>query len=276
MTTNLGRGPLRAEPRRNSAARHVRFQKARVIAALVLREMTARYGRSVGGYFWAVAEPAGGIILLALVFSYALFRPPLGNSFVIFYATGIIPFYLYSAVANSVTSSVQQNRGLLTYPVVSALDTVIARVILETLNFMMIAAVLFPLFIYFDRAIVTVQLDQIVLAFAMAAALGLGVGSVNAVIGGFFPTWKSIWVMVNRPMFILSGVMFTYDMIPDPARGWLWYNPVIHVIGQMRMGFFASYGGDYISHVYVFGIGLSLFVVGAYLLRRHEGTLVER
>lgn len=260
----------------DSTTRKVRFQKGRVIAALILREMSARFGRSWGGYFWAVAEPAGGIILLSMVFSYALHRPPLGNSFMVFYATGIIPFSMYNAIASHSAAAVQSNKGLLTYPVVSALDTVLSRLLLETLNFVMIAAVLFPIIIYFDHAIVSLRPESIALAMLMAASVGLGVGTLNAVIYGFFPTWKNIWAVLTRPLFIISGVMFTFGMIPEPARSWMWFNPLVHIIGQMRMGFYGTYDGDYISHAYVFGISFSLFVVGGYLLRRHEGTLVER
>lgn len=256
--------------------RKIRFQKLRVLGALVLREMSARYGRSIGGYFWAVAEPAGGIVLLALVFSFSLFRPPLGNSFMVFYATGIIPFYTYNSIASSVAASVQSNRGLLTYPAVSALDTVFARLILETLNYMMIALVLFPILIYYDNAIVSISFQHILMAMLMAAAFGLGVGSVNAVIIGFFPTWKHLWGVINRPLFILSGVMFTYGMIPMPMRDYMWFNPLVHVIGQMRMGFYGTYDGTYISWAYVFGIAATLFVFGGFLMRRNVGKMIER
>lgn len=256
--------------------RKIRFQKLRVLAALVLREMSARYGRSVGGYFWAVAEPAGGIVLLALVFSFSLFNPPLGNSFMVFYATGIIPFYMYNSTASHVAASIQSNRGLLTYPAVSAIDTIFARWIIEVLSFMMISAILFPILIYFDNAMVSISPQHIVMSMLMAASLGLGVGTMNSVLIGFFPTWKNIWGILNRPLFILSGVMFTYGMIPEAMRGYLWYNPIVHIIGQMRMGFYGSYDGEYISWAYVFGIAITLFVMGGMLLRRHVGTLIER
>jgi hypothetical protein len=44
----------------------------------------------------------------------------------------------------------------------------------------------------------------------------------------------------------------------------------------MRAGFYGAYRADYVSDLYVFGIGLSLFVVGAYLLRRHGSYLIEQ
>ncbi|WP_430450396.1 ABC transporter permease [Rhodophyticola sp.] len=66
------------------------------MAALILREMSVTYGRSPGGYIWAVLEPAAGIGLLVLVFSVAFEAPPMGSNFAMFYATGMIPFLAYS------------------------------------------------------------------------------------------------------------------------------------------------------------------------------------
>ena len=58
---------LPAAARRRPAA--VPLQRLRVLFALMLRDMGTRFGRSAGGYLWAVAEPLGGILLLALAFS---------------------------------------------------------------------------------------------------------------------------------------------------------------------------------------------------------------
>ncbi len=258
------------------ARRKPKLQRLRVVAALVLREMAANYGRSWGGYVWAIAEPAASILLLAVIFSLALAQPPLGTSFALFYATGVIPYYLFNAVASSVGQSVQANKGLLTYPVVSALDTVLARTILEIVTFAAVAAILLPLIVIFDRAVVQLDLLAIVIAMALASALGLGMGLMNAVVFAYFPTWRNIWAVLRRPLFIASGIMFVFAAVPQPFQDWLWWNPLIHVVGQMRMGFYATYEGDYISWFYVMLVSLGLTAVFGYLLRRNEGAIVER
>ena len=56
----------------------------------------------------------------------------------------------------------------------------------------------------------------------------------------------------------------------------LWYNPLSQIIGEMRAGFYGGYRADYVSYPYVFGIALTLFVIGAYLLRRHASFLIEQ
>ena len=96
----------------------VPLQWLRVLFALMVREMATKFGRSWGGYIWAIAEPLGGIMLLTVAFSFAFRKPPLGTNFALFYATGIIPFFLFSNVTASVGQAIDSNRGLLTYPVV--------------------------------------------------------------------------------------------------------------------------------------------------------------
>jgi capsular polysaccharide transport system permease protein len=253
-----------------------RFQRLRVIFALVVREMGTRFGRSAGGYIWAIAEPLGGILLLAIVFNVALRSPPLGQSFMMFYATGMVPFYVFNSMWRGVGTAVSSNRGLLTYPVVTALDAVLSKALLNLVTAAIIAVGLYVGIILASGVHVTLDLAAITLAFVLAALLGLGVGTMNCVLSGFFPTWDNIWAILTRPLFIVSGIFFTFESIPKALQAILWYNPLVHVIGVMRSGFYGSYAPYYVSYSYVLGIALGLFVVGGYLLRRHESFLIER
>jgi capsular polysaccharide transport system permease protein len=258
------------------APRSVPMQRLRVLFALIVRDMSAKFGRSVGGYVWALAEPLGGIVLLALVFSLALREPPIGASFLFFYATGVVPFTLYSNIAAGAANAVRGNRGLLSYSVVTPLDAVLADALLELLTMTVVAAILFTGIILVDNVAVNFEPIHIVRAFAMAAVLGLGIGTVNCVLFGFFPTWKNVWGVLKRPLFLVSGVFFTFSSAPPAFQTVLWYNPLAHVIGELRAGFYGAYRADYVSHLYVFGVGLTLFVIGAYLLRRHASYLIEQ
>jgi len=257
-------------------AQPVPMQRLRVLFALILRDMSAKFGRSVGGYLWAVAEPLGGIVLLAVAFSLALRSPPIGTSFLFFYATGIIPFTLYGHIASSAAGAVRANRGLLNYSVVTPLDAVLAGAILEILTVGIVAIILFTGIIIVDDVPVNFEPIRVVTAFAMATTLGLGVGTLNCVLFGFFPTWRNIWGVLTRPLFLISGIFFTFNSAPPNFQKVLWYNPLSHIIGEMRSGFYGAYRADYVSLPYVFGIGLTLFVIGAYLLRRHGSFLIEQ
>lgn len=253
-----------------------RLRWARVLSALVIREMATRFGRSAGGYAWAILEPLGGIVLLAVAFSLALRHPPLGTSFILFYASGMIPFGMYSNMARSIATAVSSNRGLMGYPVVTALDAVFAKFALTFLTTLLTSTILATGIILFFRLHVTLDLGALCAAFGLAALLGLGVGTVNCVLFGLYPTWKNVWSVVTRPLFILSGVLFLFESAPPAFQSVLWWNPIVHVVSLMRSGFYGSYHPQFVSPAYVAIVGLTLFVVGAYLLRRHARLLLDQ
>jgi capsular polysaccharide transport system permease protein len=249
--------------------------KPRILAALVVRETTARFGRTWGGYFWAVGEPLGGIVLLSVAFSWLVHVPPLGKSFALFYATGLIPFLMYNGVAAGAMNALSANKGLLVYPVVTPLDTVLARTVLECLTYVVIAALFFPALLWVEGVDPVIDPARVAASLALAGALGLGVGSANAAIAAFWPTWRQIWSVLNRPLFIASGVLFPFESVPVDMRPVVWANPISHVIAEMRAGF---YGADQALHAgpaYVALIAAATFAAGGMLLVRHKTRFAQ-
>ncbi|MFN0115649.1 MAG: ABC transporter permease [Paracoccaceae bacterium] len=249
--------------------------RARVIAALIARETVARFGRSWGGYFWAIGEPLGGIVLLSLAFSLIVHAPPLGTSFAMFYATGLIPFLMFNAVAAGAVNSVAANRGLFAYPVVTALDTVLARAVLETLTYLVIAALFLPALVRIEGMHPVVDPVPLALALALASALGLGVGTANAVLIAFWPTWRPVWTVLNRPLFLVSGVLFPFAAVPAELRPYVWVNPVSHVIALMRAAFYGPDEATGASAGYVLLVAGALFAAAGLLMTRHKARMAQ-
>ncbi|ARE41136.1 Structural protein [Rhodovulum sp. P5] len=247
----------------------------RVIGALVVREMITRYGRSPGGYIWAILEPAGMVAMLAIVFSQFIHSPPLGKSFILFYATGYIPFHAYSDIAGVVSKSVSTNRSLMQFPMVTPLDAIIARFILSVLTIMVVSVLVFATLLVIVDDPVRLSLGPILVGLFSAMALGLGVGTINAFIFAFVPVWQQIWGILNRPMFIISAVFFTYESLPRQAQDLLIWNPVVHVVGKVRTGFYPIYEGNYVSLGFVLGLSAFLFLTGAWLMVNYRNEVIE-
>ena len=140
----------------------------------------------MGGYFWAIAEPLGGILLLSIAFSLAVRTPPMGTSFMLFYATGVVPYSMFNTMSKGVAGAIASNKGLLTYPVVSTLDAVLAKFVLNFLTIFVVAIVLFTGIILIGDVDVNLDLGSAAGAFVLAALLGLGIGTLNCVLNGFF------------------------------------------------------------------------------------------
>ena len=115
---------------------------ARTISALVLREMTTRFGRTPGGFLWALLQPLATIIILGMAFSLLARSPALGTSFILFKATGMMPFQTFRSNATMVGGSISYSRSLLLYPGVTWVDALLARFILNTLVMIVVTALI--------------------------------------------------------------------------------------------------------------------------------------
>lgn len=251
------------------------LRPARVVGALMMREMATAYGRSPGGFAWAVLEPVAGIALLTLVFGLFLHAPPVGTSFALFYATGLLPFLLYLDLSQKVAEALRFSRPLLIYPRVTLFDAAVARFLLNAVTQLAVFAIVIAGIVALDRPVLALRPEFVALALMLAAALGLAVGLVNCLLYAVAPVWERVWAVLNRPAFLVSCIFYTFESVPQPFRDILWFNPLVHVAGLMRAGFFHGYDAHYAHPAYPLGVAMALAALGLFFLGRYHRTLVH-
>ena len=250
-------------------SRPTRFRTSRTIFALFIREMSTTYGRSSGGYLWAVAEPIAGILLLTLLFSVALRSPSIGTNFALFYASGYLPFSAFMDISQKVAKAVRFSKQLLYYPGVTLVDALLARFLLNALTQCVVVVVVLAGIINIYDVDVILDIKSMALSIVLVFWLAFGVGVLNCYLQSMFPVWERIWSVLTRPLFLISGVIFIFDDIPQPYQDWLWWNPLVHPVGMMRNGVFSSYDASYVSVLYVVTVGAICMMAGLLLLRRY-------
>lgn len=246
----------------------------RAILALILREMSTTYGRSPGGYLWAIIEPAAGVALLTLVFSIGFRAPPLGTSFPLFYAAAILPFLMFNDISNKLGQTIQFSRQLLKYPRVTFADAILARLILNSFAQILVNIIVLTFILFVLEARATPDLTKVCVAYLMVICLSAGVGTLNSFLSLAYPLWQTIWAIVTRPLFIVSCIFFVFESVPGAYGDWLWFNPLVHVVGMMRDGFYPFYQPDYVSVMYVMGVSAACFISGLFLLWRHHRDIL--
>lgn len=252
-----------------------RFQAIRTIIALLLREMGTTYGRSPGGYAWAILQPIGALAVMSLAFSAVLRSPSLGTSFVLFYATGFLPFTGYGEVQSKVSNALRFSRSLLAYPRVTWLDTILARLVLAVLTKVAVGCIVFTGILSLVDTRAVIDILPILNATLLSACIGLGVGLMNCLLNGLLPIWSNIWGIVTAPLFLASGIFFLYEDMPEFAQEVLWWNPIIHAVGEMRRGFYPTYEASYVSLSYGYGLSATLILLGLVFLRRYHKRVLE-
>lgn len=267
--------PPPALPSADAAPRR-RLATPRTVLALMLREMSTRYGSTPGGYLWAVVEPLAAILVLSAGFSLVLRSPSLGTSFLLFYATGYLPFSLFQTVSNTVARAINFSKPLLKYPAVSWIDAVLARFLLNSLTAVVVAILLFTGILLVIDAHAVLNLPPILAGFGLAMLLALGVGTLNCALIGLFPIWEIAWSIITRPLFLASGIFYVFHALPPLAREILWYNPLIHIISLTRTGFYPTYSPAHVNVAYVLFVSLGLLAMGQILLGRYHREILNR
>ncbi|MFN4098209.1 MAG: ABC transporter permease [Pararhodobacter sp.] len=249
---------------------------ARTIMALILREMSTRFGRTPGGFVWAVLQPLGLIIMMGMAFSLLARSPALGTSFILFKATGLLPFTMFKGTATQVGKSLNFSRQLLMYPGVTWIDALLARLILNIMVSVLVAVLILTGIILYEGVTLILDWNKIFLSAALAFILAFGIGALNCYLFERFDVWSNIWNILTAPLMIISGVIFLYESLPPVAQNVLWYNPLMHIVGLMREGFYSTYKPAYISITYVMVCALIPMVLGLLLVRKHHLYLLNR
>lgn len=244
----------------------------RVLHALMLREIATRYGRTPGGFIWAVVEPVAAVLVLTAALSMVVHAPSLGSSFVVFYASGYLPFLLYATLQAHVQQALVFSRPLLIYPSVCWIDAVVARFALNLMTGLAVVAIVLAGLALLTGEVRIIKPGLVLLALGLAALLGLGLGVLNCLLAGLFPIWGQIWAILSRPLFLVAGVIFVMEDLPPRIQQWLHVTPWIHVTGIFRAGLYPGYEATYASVPLVLGWALVCLVLGLAFLQkfRHE------
>jgi capsular polysaccharide transport system permease protein len=237
MTRPAGTDPSIGAPRFSEALRI----QARVIAALVMREVHMRYGRKNIGFLWLMFEPilfAAGVIALRSVLPYG--KSNHGIDLVPFLMTGYLPFLIFRNLLQRGMHCVQANHSVLYHRQVNLMDLYAARFILEIVGG--IAAFVFGCgaltllgFMEPPKDLIPIYAGLFFLIwFSAGFAALLSVGA----------EMHTLIEKISHPLsylfIVISGCFFMVDWLPtDYQKVALWV-PTVHCFELIRSGYFGA------------------------------------
>jgi capsular polysaccharide transport system permease protein len=237
--------------------------QGRSIGALVLRDIRSRYGESRLAFLWSLMEPFLHIGVLAVMFQFTMHgRPPLGDNFFFFYFTGVMPYLLVSHLIMHVGHAVKAQRQLLQIPTVAPIDVVVAKCIVEHFTSAVIFLMFFGLFAVFGVDPLPVSLPHVFLAVLLTAMLGFGLGMLCAALFEFGAMVEHVVGLIVRFLYFASGIFYVPAAMPVDVRDIIGYNPFLHIIDCMRVGFFRSYEPEWMDLGYAAKCALVALLLG--------------
>lgn len=246
------------------------------VRTLMLRETLARFGRYELGYLWTVIEPASHVVVLTIIFAYIRLRHEDAMSLPLFITTGVIPYFLYSKTYGELSNALRQSKPLLKHPSVQPMDIFIARSGLEFMNQSFVFVLfLFLIYLFVEPLSVANPLGVLINMFGLwifGIGMGLAVGSFVA----FAESVRNVMGVVNRFLYLTSGVFFTLDRAPESVAKYLSYNPLLHFVEGVRGNFTPLMGGDRVDISYGFGWAFGVLIVGLLADRAYRDRVLNR
>ncbi|WP_082507885.1 ABC transporter permease [Methylobacterium sp. Leaf113] len=244
---------------------------AEVIRALMLRDMRTRFGGSYWGYVVVVLWPVAHIFLMVAIMLFRGVPSPMGNSPILFVATGAVPSLVFQYTSREAMKAIVVNRPLMYYPQVKAFDIMVARFIVETIKGFQGLLIVVAILLFLGVDPTPADPAMAIGGYFMALLLGLGMGAVNIGIMSFFPGWLWGYIVVTILIYATSGVFFLPHMLPSEIYDLMKWNPIVQIIEWVRLAYNPSLGVR-VDYPYVIGWGLGSLCVGLLM----ERTIVRR
>ncbi|WP_066586115.1 ABC transporter permease [Sphingomonas pruni] len=212
--------------------------KMRVINALFIRELMARFGHSNLGFLWQVLEPL--VLALGVMASWSLIYGERnhGVRVIPLVLTGYTYLTLWRHMTARLSNSFRQASGLLFHRSVKPIDILIARGMLESIGVLMaFFAAYIPLALL---GIIDPVDDYLVLLGAWTLICFLTFG-VALIITGVTHLSETIERFVQPVMYLilpLTGVFYMVYWLPPAAREVVVLSPLVQACEMYRAGLF--------------------------------------
>ena len=240
--------------------------QGRVINALLMREMTTRFGRDQIGFLWAFFEPlllSMGIGLLKALTSHGQNYgvPPF-----IFGVIGYAPFYAFRSIVNSSVVALRANTMLLYHRQIKLMDVMVARNLLQAAVVCVIMVVLIAGAAWLVDMMphdTPLLVAGLLLMLLFSHGLSLLIASASAA----FEATEHLVQPFTYLSLPFSGAFIAMNDLPPSWREVMLWNPQPHFHEMMRDGMFGDLLPAHYSVAYILGWTVALNLLGMFALR---------
>ncbi|HEY8065333.1 MAG TPA: ABC transporter [Methylosinus sp.] len=251
------------------------FRRQRhVLLALMLRNIRTRFFGHGFGYLIAIAWPLLHSVLIIILFSLNGRMAPVGESTMLFVATGAVPFQAQAYLSTFMMTSVLMSRPLFAFPEVKVLDALIASIVLEFLSSCTVVLLILLIGWAIGENMMPRDIEQAACAYGSAILLGVGVGFFNGTLALAIPIWAMLFALFRILLWAASGTVFLPDNLPEPYRTMQSYNPIAQSIEWMRFAYYDGVGAGFLDRAYVLEFGVTTIFVSLLLERMTRGHLL--
>lgn len=245
---------------------------------LFLREAVARLSADRVAWLWLLAEPVAHVALLVWVRTLlGRIRIIPGAEFIPWLIIGITLFILFRNQVNRGMEAVNANKALFAYRQVLPVDTVLIRCALEGVLSSLVVLIMLTGFTMLGYSMTP---DHPLFALGIwftVFVFGLGIALMLSTLVTMAPEASKFIRMAMFPLYFLSGVMIPVQYFPHDLQQYLLYNPMLHGVELIRLGYFENYKAvNGIDYVYLLWWTTASLCLGLLLHVRFKARLIAK
>lgn len=248
------------------------------VLGCVKREFQSKYQNSLLGAAWNVLNPLAMILIYTVVFAEVMRArlPGIDNkfSYSIYLCAGVLTWGLFTEVVSRGITMFVDNANLLkkiSFPRITLPIVVISNALL---NFAIVATLFMGFLVAshnFPGWVVLGAIPVLLLQTALSLGLGLVLGVLNVFfrdVGQFFSIFLQFW-------FWLTPIVYSAQVLPEPLRSWLSWNPMTQIVAAYQRVFVAQEWPIWETLTFPFILALGFCWLGVRLFRQHVGEMVD-
>lgn len=190
---------------------------------LVQRNLKLKYRQSILGWLWTVLIPAGSAVIYYLVFQYVM-KVKIPN-YLLFVMSGTLPWAFFSTVLLNGMESIVGNQPLVNKVPLPLSVFPYSEVITGFINLLFAVPVIVVISLV-SGAPWGWQLLMIPICYFCLFFQSYGFSLMLATSFVFFRDLRHALAILLQMWFYVTPILYTSDMVPAEARGYLWLNPV--------------------------------------------------
>lgn len=248
--------------------------QARVVRALLLREILTRYGRHNIGFLWLFVEPM--LFTLGVTALWTASKSVHGSNLpiVAFAVTGYSSVLLWRNMPTRTILAITPNLSLLYHRNVRPIDIYIARLLLEAAGATASLVFLATFFFFIGWMNLPEDVIQVAGGWLMLAWFGFSLALLLGALSERSETIEKLWHPASYLLFPLSGAAFIVDALPQAAQEFVLMLPMVHGTEFIREGFFGSHIVAHYDMGYMALCNTLVMFTGLILERKLSGVLV--
>lgn len=239
---------------------------SRVIGALIMREMTTRYGRRGLGFAWVIGEPL--IFCFGVMLLWTLTKPAYEHGLRVapFVMTGYLSLILIRHFISLLASAMQANLGLMYHRQVAPLHLLLSRAILEFGGATGAFIVVYGILLSLNQVSLPQNYLLLYSGWLLLAWTALGFALVLTGLAMRYEIMERLVPVISYVLIPISGAFYMVSWLPPAGREYIMWIPFVHGIEMIRGGVFGEFVATYYWPEYALLVGAIMNIAGLLII----------